>query len=77
MNLWVNDTISAPHGYFWCKSVNDVLYIIDNYENNIDFLNQDLLDFVQECENEWGCNYNIFEDYVEIKCIKINKKRNR
>lgn len=77
MNLWINDRIPAPEGYFWCKSVNDVLYIIDHYENNIDFFNQDLLGFVQKCENEWGYNCNFVKDCIKLKELKKMKNKKR
>lgn len=36
MKIWVDDIRKAPKGYTWCKSVNETIHTIEEYEESIE-----------------------------------------
>lgn len=65
MKLWIDDLRPAPSGYFWCKSVDGAISLINNNELNIEEINLDHdAGFMVECGG----------DYIEIlKEMEIKK----
>lgn len=67
MKIWVDDIRPAPNGYIWCRSVNDVKYIVQKYGDLIDFDNNrvnciELIDLDHDA-GDWRCYGG---DYIKI-----------
>lgn len=37
MKLWIDDVRPAPEGYVWCKSVNKAMFLIEYYEDVVNW----------------------------------------
>lgn len=41
MKIWLDDIRSAPDGYVWCRSVNEVIGVISNTNDKIELIDCD------------------------------------
>lgn len=64
MKIWVDDVRPCPEGYYWIKSVNDFISIINLYKDDIEIidLDHDAGDFY--CD---GGDYIKILDYLEYQ----------
>lgn len=69
MKLWVDDMRPAPQGYYWCKTVDNTIDLLNDPFIDIEELNldHDAGDMV-----EWGGDYIEILNYMEMCHYEYN-----
>ena len=65
MKLWIDDVRPAPEGYVWCKSVNEIIRVINQAEDVVQKMKQN------EEKREFYASIMLF-DSLEIELIDID-----
>ena len=71
MKLWIDDIRPAPHGYVWCKSVNEAKKLISMYSkyfcftDNKHFKTYDLIELI-DIDHDAGEFVHEGGDYIKL-----------
>lgn len=67
MKLWIDDVRPAPEGYYWIKSVDQAIRVINKYSNWLDNNMQgiDLIELI-DMDHDAGVYAHFGGDYIKL-----------
>ena len=67
MKLWIDDVRPAPKGYYWIKSVDQAIRVINKYSNWLDNNMQgiDLIELI-DIDHDAGAYAHFGGDYIKL-----------